>query len=135
MVAPKINTRNIQLAYDKGESSQVSHQPGWKSNLQFLVIYGKSGGSAEAINLTETIIEAIIEERNSEPCMAAIIVGDFNTSTDKLTNIKDLIEEESWTDLGANANIWEVSATSTLARPAEMPKHQGLTWPLHAFRP
>ena len=83
-------------------------------------IYGKSGGSAEAISYTETILEANFEEKNSEPYMAAYICGDRNASTDKLTIVKDLIDEESCTDPGANASIWGgVNNVNTWPKPPE----------------
>ena len=78
----------------------------WETDLRIFVIYRKPGGSTEAILFTESIVDAIIEEMEAEPYTPTMIVGDLNAEPKRLTNIKELIEEENWTDLGANAIFW-----------------------------
>ena len=59
-----------------------------------------------SINYTDSIIAAIQDEMRSEPGMPTIFVGDVNAEPNMLSSIKDLSEEESCTDLGANASFW-----------------------------
>ena len=56
--------------------------------------------------ITESVVDAIIEEMQAEPYTLTMITGDFNAEPKMLTNVKELIEEENWTDLGANASNW-----------------------------
>ena len=56
------------------------------------MIYGKSGGSKDAIATTEAILEAIEEEVNGDPIMPTIIRGGFNEVTSKLETVKRMMD-------------------------------------------
>ena len=68
------------------------------------VPYGKSGGSRKDRDMTEAIIEAIKDEINSEVHKLTLILGDFNAEPGSLRAVKDLTDNEHWTDVGANAS-------------------------------
>ena len=52
-------------------------------------VYGKSGGSKEAIAMTEAILQAIRREIRSESHMPTIITGDFNKEPSTLQTVKE----------------------------------------------
>ena len=79
---------------------------GWEKNLRKYVLYGKAGGSKEAIATTEAIVEAIEEEINGDPILPTIIQGDFNEVPSKLKTVKRMMEEHCWIDVGEVAHWW-----------------------------
>ena len=74
-----------------------------------------SQGKHRTLLVTESIVDAIIEEMEAEPYTPTMIVGDLNAERKRLTNIKELSEEENWTDLGANASFWGATDSETRA--------------------
>ena len=57
---------------------------GWDRNLRQYVIYGKFGGSKDAIATTEAILEATEEEAIGDPIMPMATQGVFNDVPIKL---------------------------------------------------
>ena len=45
-------------------------------------------------------------EKDEEQHLPTLIVGDVNANPEKLQNIRDLIEEEGWIDVGLHADWW-----------------------------
>ena len=78
VIKEKIRTNRLQQAWEAGRVEKYLIDLGWERNLRQYVIYGKSGGSKDAIATTEAIMEAIEEEVNGDPTMPTIIHGGFN---------------------------------------------------------
>ena len=68
----------MQQAWEAGRVDKYLIYLGWERNLRQYVIYGKSGGSKDAITTKEAIMEAIEEEVNGDQIMPTIIQWDFN---------------------------------------------------------
>lgn len=111
----KIRTKRLQQAWEAGRVEKYLIDPGWERNLRQCVIYGKSGGSKDAIATTEAIMDAIEEEVNGDPIMPTIIQGGFNKFPSKLKTVKRMMEDHCWIDVGKAANWWEEN------READMP--------------
>ena len=50
-----------------GRAEKYQVDLGWERMIQVFNIYGQSGGGKEDIAVTEAILEAVREERDSEP--------------------------------------------------------------------
>ena len=73
------------------------------------VIYGYTGGNQKARQARKTnrLAKAIVEEAQAQPSGPCLIVGDFNMHVKALTPFANLISDESWVDVGAEAQIWK----------------------------
>ena len=78
----------MQQAYELGRVDKYLIDLGWERNMHCYVLYGKSGGSKEAIATTEAILEAIEEEVEGDPILPTIVQGDFNATPSKLKAVK-----------------------------------------------
>ena len=61
------------------------------------VIYGKTGGSGEALAITEALMEAIrleIRANPGEECEPTLIMGDYNATPCDLATVKEMMHEE-----------------------------------------
>ena len=96
-------TEAFKNAYEMGRVEKYLLDLGWDRMVQVFNIYGQSGAGKEDIAVTEAIIEAVREERDQEPHLPTLIVGDVNADPSKLRNLKDLVAE-GWVDLGLNAD-------------------------------
>ena len=106
LARPKIRCEAFRQAQEAGRVDKHMQDLGWEQNLLCLVIYGVSGGSNEAKDETEAITEAIKEEIGEYSEMPAIIKRDFNRTPNELSTLKELIEDEAWTDLGSVVEWW-----------------------------
>ena len=71
-------TEAFKSAYEMGRAEKYLIDLGWERLVQVFNIYGQSGGGKEDIALTEAILEAVREERDKEPHLPTLIVGDIN---------------------------------------------------------
>ena len=64
VIKEKIRSKMLQQAWQAGRVEKYLIDIGSERNLRQYVIYGKSGGSKEALATTEAIMEATEEEIN-----------------------------------------------------------------------
>lgn len=64
VIKEKIRVESLQESWEAGWVEKYLVDLGWDSNSRQLTVYGKSGGSNEALATTEAIMEAIEEETN-----------------------------------------------------------------------
>ena len=64
VIKEKIRSKRLQQAWEAGCVEKYLIYLGWGRSLRQYVIYGKSGGSKEALATTEAIMEATEEEVN-----------------------------------------------------------------------
>ena len=71
-------------------------------------LHGYSGGNQkpERAARTRILTRAIDAEIKAQPKGPTMIVGDFNIDVKKLQSFADLLPDEHWMDLGANAHLW-----------------------------
>lgn len=132
LIPTEIRTDSFREAYQAGRADKHLVGLGWSQNMQLYILYGKSGGSGgkkgEARDVTDAVVQAIREEINHEAQLPTIILGDFNAEPETLPTTQEMIEEDSWTEIGSNAHWWGGgSRTSQPAGVGQMPLHQGLT--------
>ena len=90
---------------------------GWGSNLMVYVPYGKAGGAKADKDFTNSIMEAIREEIETEHHKPTIIIGDFNAETATLQAVSEMIDHEQWIDVGANVSWWGGKTGNPPVRP------------------
>ena len=106
VIKESIKTARLKQAWEAGRVEKYFIDLGWERNLRQYVLYGKSGGSKDAIATTEAILEVIEEEVNGDPILPTIIQGDFNEVPNKLKTVKRLMDEHCWIDVGEVAHWW-----------------------------
>ena len=74
--------------------------------MRVYVIYGCTGDTKQAKQISEAIVEAIEEEIAKDPLLPTLMARGFNHTSNELHSVKKLIEEQSWCDLGAVADWW-----------------------------
>lgn len=69
-------------------------------NNDYHIIYGITGGhnSEEAAMQTDHLLGAIMDELEEHPMMATLIIGDLNAEPEDIPIMRQILEEESWTD-------------------------------------
>ena len=102
----KTITKEFAKAQALGRVGKYIIDLGWKQHIQIYVIYGATGGTRKAENLTNAIIDAIKMEIEKEQYMPTIIAGDFNNTLCKLQSAKELIEDQGWIGVGQKAHWW-----------------------------
>ena len=102
----KIKDEELQKAQEQGRAGKYVMDLGWRENYTVYVVYGKSGGSKEAIAITEAILQAIRREIKAEAYVPTLIVGDVNKDPGTLHTVKELKQEDTWVDVGAVADWW-----------------------------
>ena len=88
-----------------GRAEQYLVDLGLERMVQVFNIYGQSCGGKEDIATAEAILEAVREERDQEPHLPTLIVGDANADPSRLRNLKELVAE-GWVDIGLHADWW-----------------------------
>ena len=69
-------------------------------------MYLEAGNTAQTKAHNEAITEAVRAEMNGEEGVPTAIMGDFNCVPNEMDSIKDMIENESWIDVGHCADWW-----------------------------
>ena len=105
-------TETFKQAHEMGRAEKYQVDLGWERMIQVFNIYGQSGGGKEDIAVTEAILEAVREERDSEPHLPTFLVGDVNADPSKIQNLKELVME-GWVDIGMHADWWEAHQRRT----------------------
>ena len=118
---------SFQAAWQLGRVEKYEVDLGWGSNLMVYVPYGKSGGAKADKDLANSIIEAIREEIATEYHKPTIIIGDFNVEPATLRAVGEMIEQEQWIDVGANASWWGGRTGNPPARPDPKQSPRGST--------
>ena len=69
-------------------------------------LYGFTGDSGQAKLGTNAIIDAIRGEIDRETYLPTVLMGDFNAEPETIEAVQKMIDEETWTEIGSNAEWW-----------------------------
>ena len=73
----------------------------------------------EAKVITEALMQMIQEEMCQEHQRPALIMGDSNVTPNRLEVVKDMIEQDRWTDVGGKAHWWGGKPNETTCQSRE----------------
>ena len=113
VVEAQAKTEHFQKCIDEGRAVKCYIDGGWCDNMVFYEVYCEAGGTTQAKNHNDAIAEAIRAEMVGEEGVPTAIMGDFNCTPDEIPNFKELLEEESWIDVGHCADWWGGVADQT----------------------
>ena len=100
----KIGDEDLAKARDLGRAGKYIVNLRWDYNYLVYPVYGKIGGSKEAIAVTEAILQAVKREGRTENHKPT--TGDFNKEPSTLQTVKVWKKEESWVDVGEAPSWW-----------------------------
>ena len=105
-VKPK--TQAFQKATELGRCDHYAIDIGHSAALSIYNWYGWSGShqNAKLAARTNAMVEATIDEYNTQPLGPAVFAGDINCNTQDLRALSDLLVGGGWVDLGERADIW-----------------------------
>ena len=72
----------------------------------FYEAYCEAGGKGQAKEHNEAIFAAIRKEMRGEEGVPTAIMADFNCTPEVITNVQELVDDESWVDVGHCADWW-----------------------------
>ena len=123
VITPKHLTKAFEDAWKMGRVEKYLVDLGWEKMIVVYNIYGQSVGSMEDKAVNEAIIAAIRADNEQEQHLATIIMGDINANPESLHNIKELVDEEGWIDVGLHADWWggNPEETTCESRPGAKP--------------
>ena len=96
----------FQKAHEEGRACKCYIECGWQDSICAYEVYPEAGGTNKAKEHNETIIEAIREEMRGEEGTPTLIMGDFSCEPNSMKNVQEMIQEESWIDVGHCADWW-----------------------------
>ena len=113
----RIKDEELQKTREQGRAGKKNMDVGCDISYAIYPIYGKSGGSKEAVAATEAILQATKREIKGDKFGPVMVVGDFNKEPSTLHTVRELKKEENWVDVGEVADWWgETSGTNVPQR-------------------
>ena len=91
IVEAKIKTENFHKVFDEGRGIKIYVEGGWADNMIFYETYCEAGGTTQAKEHNDAIIEAIREAMVGEEGVPTAIMGDFNCTPDDIPNVMSVI--------------------------------------------
>ena len=79
---------------------------GWGKNYTVYNMYGKSGGSKDAVTTTEALCQGCRRDGARNLHCPKMWVGDFNATPCDLLTVREMIRDHQWTDVGHRDNWW-----------------------------
>ena len=76
--------------------------------IMYAVIYGHTGGRKDpkAAIATNALIQVVHGELDAQPKGPKIMAGDLNADVPNLPFLQTMIQNDGWTDVGAQAQMW-----------------------------
>ena len=102
----------FKIAWESGKVEKFALDIGWEEQLTVYDIYGKTGGAGinggnkQAKVVTEALMQIIQEEIWRSPQGPTLITGDFNAIPNTLEIVREIMEQDHWTDVGSKAHWW-----------------------------
>ena len=104
----KAKTKAFEDAVDTGRAEHYALDIGHATTLSVFNIYGWTGAhqSRKQALRTDHLIAAINDEVHQQPDCPVLVVGDLNGDPNDFKTLSDMLDHEGWTDIGAQAHIW-----------------------------
>ena len=108
VVKVKPRSDSFKRAVTTGRVEHYAQDIGCSTTLSIFSIYGWTGGHQvrKQACRTDAIIAAIHDEVQRQPTGPVIIAGDLNGETKDFRTLQDMLDHESWTDIGEQAQLW-----------------------------
>ena len=94
----------LHKAYECGLVANYTMDVGWQRSYTVYTVYGKSGGSKEAITTTEALCQGCRRDGEQSINGPMMWVGDFNATPCELGTVRELMKEDQWADVGHRAH-------------------------------
>ena len=104
----KALSTDFQDAVKTGRCDLFALDCGGRTTALFFNIYGYTGGhqKPKVARRTAMLIRAIITEIQEQPLGPIFICGDLNCDPADIRILQDMLDDKTFTDLGAVAHIW-----------------------------
>ena len=104
----KPSTKAFNDAVQTGRADHYALDVGAKSTISVFNLYGWTGAhqNTRQAKRTDRLLQAIQDEVHQQPGGPTFIVGDLNGDPSDFKHLVDMLNNDGWLDVGANAHLW-----------------------------
>ena len=104
MIQATIHTEDFREACETGRGTKQLVDLGWEEPITIYCMHGVGGGIPEARRTTDLIVAAARIKIRHDPCGPKLLVGDIDVVPRSMLAIKEMIDEDQWTDVGRKSH-------------------------------